>query len=53
MKKVEAMKLSFKQANEGNVICFRISPNEVCHDLDNMPLGTIVMLEVETAEIGV
>lgn len=47
---VEAIKLSFKQHNEGDVISFRLHPDERCRSIAEMPLGTRVMLAIVEIE---
>lgn len=44
--KVEAIKIAFKQTKEGDVISFRIHPEDRNNDLANTPLGTRMLLAV-------
>jgi len=44
--KVEAINISYKQTREGDVISFRIHPEDRNNDLANTPLGTRMLLAV-------
>jgi hypothetical protein len=46
VKKVEAIKLGFKQAREGNVVTFRLHFDDDTRFIADMPLGARVMLAV-------
>lgn len=42
--KIEVVKISYKQTREGDVISFRIHPDDRNNDLANTPLGTRMLL---------
>lgn len=44
--KVEVIKCSYRQTKEGDVISFRIHPEDRNNDLANTPLGTRMLLAV-------
>lgn len=44
--KVEAIKLAFKQTKEGNVVTYRLHPDDLNREIADMPLGTRVILAV-------
>lgn len=50
--RLEVCKISYKQTREGDVITFRIHPDDKNNDLANMPLGEIVTLVVTPSDIG-
>lgn len=50
--KVEAIKVGYKQTKEGDVVQFRIHPEDRVDELAVLPLGEIVTLDVKIADIG-
>lgn len=42
----EAVKISYKQTKEGNIVTFRLHPSDQDKHIADMPLGTMVMLGV-------
>lgn len=44
--KVEAVKISYRQTKEGNVVSFRIHPNDNDRYIADMALGQLVLLGV-------
>lgn len=45
-KAIEAVKIAYRQTKEGNVVTFRLHPNDNEKHIAAMPLGTNVMLGI-------
>lgn len=46
VKKVEAIKISYRQTSAGNVVSFRLHPDDDTRFIADMPLGARVILAV-------
>lgn len=46
VKKIEAIKLGYRQTSAGNVISFRLHPDDDTRAIADMPLGSRVLLAI-------